>query len=157
MNRKVPFTLVCIAVLAFACGPRPRGESVAESSSGASPRRTPPTDARTPLTPSLDVSVEDGVRFAFHVTNDGGKKLEVHFPDGRTHDVIVLDSIGREVWRWSDGRLFTQAVQNRVLRASDSLAFIEAWKDARPGKYTAVAMLASANFPVEQRIEFTVR
>jgi len=154
MNEKVPFTLVCIAVLAFACGPRPHSDSVTERSNA---RRTATTDASAPLTPSLDVSVEDGVRFAFHVTNESNKKLELRFPDGRTHDVIVLDSIGREVWRWSDGRLFTQAVQNRVVRGSDSLQFVEAWKDPRPGTYTAVATLASVNFPVEQRAQFTVR
>lgn len=154
MNEKVPFTLVCIAVLAFACGPRPRGDSATERSTA---RRTAPSDSRTPLSPSLDVSVDDGVRFAFHVTNATDKKLELRFPDGRTHDVIVLDSIGREVWRWSEGRLFTQAVQNRVVRGSDSLQFVEAWKDAPPGTYTAVAQLASVNFPVEQRAQFTVR
>jgi len=154
MNEKVPFTLVCVAVLAFACGPRPHGDSVTERSTV---RRSATVDARTPLSPSLDVSVEDGVRFAFHVTNEGSKKLELRFPDGRTHDVIVLDSIGREVWRWSDGRLFTQAVQNRVVRGSDSLQFEEAWKNAPPGTYTAVATLASVNFPVEQRAQFTVR
>jgi hypothetical protein len=154
MNEKVPFTLVCIAVLAFACGPRPRGDSATERSTA---RRAATSDAHTPLTPSLDVSVEDGVRFAFQVTNESSKKLELRFPDGRTHDVIVLDSIGREVWRWSEGRLFTQTVQNRVVRSSDSLAFEEAWKDAKPGTYTAVATLASQNFPVEQRAQFTVR
>ncbi len=113
--------------------------------------------SNAPLTPSLDIAVNDDVRFAFHVANDGAKKLELLFADGRTHDVVVLDSIGREVWRWSDGRLFTQAVQSKVLRASDRLAFEEAWDDARPGTYTAVATLASSNFPVEQRVAFTVR
>lgn len=97
------------------------------------------------------------MRFAFHVANDGAKKLELLFANGLTHDVVVLDSVGREVWRWSDGRLFTQAVQSKVLRASDRLAFEEAWENAAPGRYTAVATLASSNFPVEHRVAFTVR
>jgi hypothetical protein len=156
MSEKVPFTILCVAILAFACGPRPRSES-ANSRSASRNVATANTNAAAPLTPSLDVQVEDGVRFAFHVTNEGGKKIEVTFPDGRTHDVIVLDSIGREVWRWSDGRLFTQTVQNRVLRSSDSLRFEESWRDPQPGSYTVVATLASANFPVEQRAEFVVR
>lgn len=155
MNEKVPFALLCTAVLAFACGPRPNGESVTDRSTTA--RRTPANVARTPLSPSLDVNVEDGVRFAFAVTNDGARKLEVLFPDGRTHDVVVLDTLGREVWRWSDGRLFTQAVQAKVVRASDTLRFTEAWRDAQPGSYVAVATLASRNYPVEQRVAFTVR
>lgn len=153
MTQKLPLTLVCVAVLAFACGPRPRGESGADRSEVKRISR----ESGTPLAPSLDVKVSDDVRFAFEVSNEGAKKLELLFPDGRTHDVIVLDSLGREVWRWSDGRLFTQTVQNRVLRASDSIRFEESWKDARPGSYTAVATLASVNFPLEHRVEFTVR
>ena len=97
------------------------------------------------------------MRFAFTVTNASTKKLEVVFLDGRTHDLIVLDSLGREVWRWSEGRLFTQSVQNRVLRASDTILFDESWRAPSPGSYTAVATLASANFPVEQRQAFVVR
>jgi hypothetical protein len=154
VNEKVPFTLVCIAVLAFACGPRPHGESATDR---AAVKRNVVANADAPLTPSLDIDVNDDVRFAFHVANDGSKKLELLFADGRTHDVVVLDSIGREVWRWSEGRLFTQAVQSKVLRVSDRIAFEEAWNDARPGTYTAVATLASSNFPIEQRVAFTVR
>ncbi|MEX2182118.1 MAG: BsuPI-related putative proteinase inhibitor [Gemmatimonadaceae bacterium] len=154
MREKVPFALLCVAILAFACGPRQRNES-ATSRSSDRPTVTAPADA--PLTPSLDIKVGDGVRFAFNVTNDGAKKIEVLFPDGRTHEVLVLDSLGREVWRWSEGRLFTQAVQNRVLRSSDSLRFEESWANARPGSYTVIATLASVNFPVEQRAEFVVR
>jgi hypothetical protein len=89
--------------------------------------------------------------------NEGKKKLELNFNDGRTHDVVVLDSLGKEVWRWSKGRIFTQAMQNKVLRTSDSLTYEESWKDAMPGRYVAVATLSSANFPVTQRVEFEVR
>lgn len=153
MTEKLPLTLVAVAVLAFACGPRQRSESGADQSPATRTARS----GDAPLAPSLDVSVKDDVRFSFEIANAGSKKLELKFPDGRTHDVIVLDSLGREVWRWSEGRFFTQSVQNRVLRISDSIRFEEAWKDAAPGTYTAVATLASVNFPLEQRVAFTVR
>lgn len=152
MNGKLPITLLCVAVLAFACGPRGRNDAPQVSRTGSAQGQS----SESPLAPTLDVSIEDGVRFAFAVTNEGPKKLEVRFPDGRTHDVVVLDSIGREVWRWSEGRLFTQAMQNRVLRTSDSIRFVEAWKPAAPGRYVAVATLASMNYPVERRVEFEV-
>lgn len=152
MTEKLPLTLVCIAVLAFACGPRPRGESGTDRSPA-----TRNTNANAPLAPTLDISVNDGVRFAFEVANESSKKLELTFADGRTHDVIVLDSLGREVWRWSEGRMFTQNVQNKVLRSSDALQFEEAWTNPQPGTYTAVATLASVNYPLEQRVAFTVR
>lgn len=154
MRDKVPFTLVCIAVLAFACGPRPRGDGATERSTV---KRTEAVDARAPLAPSLDVAINDGVQFNFDVTNAGARKVELLFNDGRTHDIVVMDTLGREVWRWSDGRLFTQTVQSKVLRASDTMSFAEAWTDPKPGSYIAVASLPSRNYPVEQRVAFTVR
>ena len=116
MNGKVPITLLCSAALAFACGPRARSEG---STARNEPTRTAQVDPASPLAPSLEVTVSDDVRFEFAVTNAGKKKLELDFADGRTHDVVVLDSLGREVWRWSEGRIFTQTMQNRVLRAAD--------------------------------------
>lgn len=154
MRDKVPFTLVCIAVLAFACGPRPRSEAATDRSTV---KRHAPADARTPLAPSLEVDVNNGVHFAFDVTNASARKLELLFNDGRTHDIVVLDSIGREVWRWSEGRMFTQVVQSKVLRASDTLAFAESWTDPQPGSYVAVATLPSRNYPIEHRVAFVVR
>ena len=97
------------------------------------------------------------IRFAFRVTNSGGGKVEMQFPSGQTHDVVVLDSLGRQVWRWSDGRIFTQLVQNKILRTADTLAFDERWKGAARGQYVAVARLASGNYPIEQRTTFVVR
>jgi len=47
-------------------------------------------------------------------------------------------------------------MQNKVLRTSDSLRYADAWGSAKPGTYVAVATLASANFPLTQRVEFTV-
>ena len=49
-------------------------------------------DANAPLPPALDVTVGREVTFSFQVMNAGKKKLEVAFPDGRTHDVVVLDT-----------------------------------------------------------------
>lgn len=153
MRDKVPFTLVCIAVLAFACGPRPRSEATDRSTVKRSAR----VDPRAPLAPTLDVDVNDGVHFSFDVVNASPRKLELLFNDGRTHDIVVLDSLGREVWRWSEDRMFTQVVLNKVLRASDTLSFAETWDDPQPGSYTAVASLPSRNYPIEHRVAFVVR
>ncbi len=155
MNGSVPITLLCSAALAFACGPRAHNES-ASASARSEPTRTVGADPSSPLAPSLDVTVDDDVHFAFAVMNAGKKKLELTFADGRTHEFVVLDSLGREVWRWSEGRIFTQSMQNRVLRTSDLLRYEDAWDAPAPGRYVAVATLESANFPVTQRVEFTV-
>ena len=152
MNGRIAYLLISGAVLAFACGPRPRsGDSIVARAA------KPKSHDGVVLTSRLAVNLKDGVAFDFAVTNDGAKRVEVNFPSGQTHELVVLDTLGREVWRWSNGRMFTQSLQNRVLRASDTLAWEERWRDAPAGRYVAVATLASQNFPVTQRAEFVVR
>ena len=105
---------------------------------------------------SLDVKLGDDVKFTFHVRNSSNRRVELRFPSGQTHDLVVFDAQGREVWRWSRGRMFTQAMQNKVLATNDTLTFIETWRPERAGAYTAVASLLSQNFPSEQRAVFSL-
>jgi len=155
MKGRITFGLLLAVALAFACGPRPStGDTVgavrtshAHSSSQSGPA----------LRSTLAVVVKNGVAMDFRVVNAGTKRLEVNFRSGQTHDVVVVDSLGREVWRWSTGRMFTQTLQNKVLRASGKLDYDAVWRNAPAGKYTAIATLASENFPMEERAEFVVR
>lgn len=152
MIPKLPLSLICAAVLSFACGPRSRGD-------GAVPARDQATAAPapgSPFAPALDITVDDDVRFDFRVTNVGRTAAEVSFADGQTHDVAVVDEAGREVWRWSEGRLFTQSMQQHVVRAGDAVAYEATWERPAPGRYTAVATLVSADFPVTHRVRFVV-
>lgn len=97
------------------------------------------------------------VRFAIEVANDSRKNVELDFPDGRTHDFIVLDEAGREVWRWSTGRMFTQGMQNHLLGAHDAVVYAERWRPKTKGHFTLVAQLHSENYPVRQRVEFALQ
>jgi hypothetical protein len=155
MKGRIIFGLMCAAVLAFACGPRPSTGEVVGTVHAAHAR--PMSPSAPALLGSLDVKVKNVVAMNFHVVNAGAKRPELNFPNGQTHEVVVLDSLGREVWRWSKGRMFTQTLQNKVLHASDSLDYGAEWRDAPAGTYTAIATLASENFPVEQRAQFVVR
>lgn len=147
-TRYVVPLLLAAAALAFACGPR--------SHSSASPT-VEHRVGDAPVASSLNVRVGRQVEFAFHVTNNGRKRLEINFPSGQTHDIAVLDSTGREVWRWSEGRMFTQSLQNKVLGSNETVSYQEKWNPAdAKGTFTAVAKLTSANFPLEQRVEFTL-
>jgi len=149
MNGRVSFVLLAIAVLAYACTRSRTSETLA---SAKSQHKHGPVVAS-----ALDVRVDNAVHFALRVINEGDRKIELNFTNGMTHDFAVLDEHGKQVWRWSDGRLFTSAYQNRVLRSDDTLSFSESWKPLAPGRYTAVARLASQNYPQEQRVTFAVR
>jgi hypothetical protein len=157
MQSRYLVPLLTIAAVAFACGPRPRSTQQAAAAATPTVSRKTLRAPTTPVTPALDISTADGVHFAFHVTNATAKSIELNFPSGQTHDFVVLDSMGRQVWRWSDGRMFTQALQNKPVDSRETVTFEDRWDaPAAHGRLTAVATLRSSNYPVESRIDFTL-
>lgn len=153
MNTRYLIPMLCIGAVAFACGPRPQ----AASESVTAPIVIPESQKGQPLASSLTVSVDGGVDLALHVTNTTAKSIELQFTSGQTHDFVVLDATGREVWRWSSDRMFTQALQTRRLDAGQTLTFRERWTGPAPrGTYSVVASLQSSNHPVETRAEIAV-
>lgn len=171
MNRRLIFALVGAGALAFACSPRSRSEASQPAAlASALPLKISAPVERAPrhnnattkvdakLDSHFDVTVDPrAIHFALGVKNVGRKHVELTFPSGKSYDFVVVDSIGREVWRWSSGRLFTQGVQNKQLSTGDSMHAKEMWKAPTPGHYTAIATLNSTNYPSEQRMDFVVR
>ena len=169
MNTRYIISLLCAGALAFACGPRSRSESsalaITKSANAKSVTTKAPVSSKRATAavkePKLDSRLKvdvanNEVRFAFDVANVGNKGMELSFASGKAYDIVVIDSTGREVWHWSNGRIFTQGVQNKQLGTGDSINVNEAWTKTQPGSYTAIAMLNSTNFPVEQRVDFVV-
>lgn len=152
MLARITVPLLVTAVLVFACGPRSQTSLVAARPAAA---------ADTTVIAAVRVEAAPGarsVKFALSVTNRTSKRVELNFPSGQTHDFVVLDATGREVWRWSDGRMFTQLMQNRLLEARDMVTYDERWP-APPsaGAYTLVAVLHSDTHPVEKRVNFNIQ
>lgn len=149
MHSRLIISLLCAAALAFACGPR--SQSTATTPGAARDVNGPP------IASSLNVSVKDNISFAFHVTNNSDKKLELVFPSGQTFEIVVTDALGREMWRASQDRMYTQALQSKVLDGNETVTYSASFKDTMgPGKYLAVATLKSSNHPLEKRVEFSL-
>ncbi len=110
------------------------------------------------LVPSVDVTTAGAdVQFDFHVTNHSARKLELNFASGETHDVVVIDAAGRELWRWSTGQLFTQSLRNQPLDAHQTLSYTVHWNHPTArGPLTVIATLTSQNHPLESRATFTL-
>ncbi len=107
---------------------------------------------------SFSVDVSDQPRFELSVANNTKKMIELRFPNGQTHEFVVIDSEGNEVWRWSDGRMFTQSLQNKLVKARDTAVYASRWDaEKMHGRFTAVATLMSDNHPIEQRIDFALK
>ena len=84
--------------------------------------------------------------------------LELNFPSGKTHEFIVQDESGKEVWRWSKSRMFTQGMQNKLVKSKEIAEFSERWNaENLKGKFTAIALLPSDNHPIEERVTFELK
>ena len=154
---RVSIWLLTAAAIALACVPRAQTRPAPGDTTAAAPRQA--DSSRTEmLASSLDVNVSGGdVRMVFHATNRTDRRVEITFPSGQRYDFAVLDSAGREVWRWSADRMFTQAIQTRQLDPNETFTADERWSaGGRMGRFTAVAELRSSNHPIEQRVEFTL-
>jgi hypothetical protein len=174
MKTRALITLLCAGAAGLAWSPRAHSEASypALQTRGRGPQHTGDKQGRaaktTPvrgrrsmdgkLVPSLNVvRVGKQVRFSFNVANAGSRRVDVKFSSGQTHDIVVLDSAGRELWRWAEGRMFTEARQYRAIGGGDSLVLEDGWnRPSASGKLVAVAVLKSTNYPIEHRVEFTL-
>jgi hypothetical protein len=116
----------------------------------------PPEPPQPALVTSLHVETAgDTVLLALRVTNPYQAPVQVTFPSGQTYDFAVRAG-GRELWRWSADRGFTQAVQTRTLEPGGTWTFGERW--VRPagvrGELTAVGRLTSSTHAVERTTAF---
>src|SRR4051812_9057449 len=150
MNLRIVFSVVFVGSLAYACGPRSHSDVALErttvsqqgialaSMGGGSMTSTKSVEKKlksgsASITTTFDVQQQGtDIVFALHVINTSPKNVEVNFPNGQAYDFIVVDSTGREVWRWADGRIFTQSVQNKLLGKGKSMDITERWSPAKP-------------------------
>ena len=118
---------------------------------------TPAADA--PLRSAFIVRAEArAIHFSLDLTNRSKKHVELAFPSGQEYDFVVMDSVGREVYRWGKERMFTQSLQNRVLDGGETMRFEEKADKALPnGSYVAVATLRSSNYPMQERVSFRLQ
>jgi hypothetical protein len=83
--------------------------------------------------------------------------LELRFPSGQTHDFIVKDFAGKEVWRWSSGHMFTSVMRATTIKGKSQASYAESWNTrGQHGTFTAVAILKSDNYPVESTVQFVL-
>jgi len=150
MTNRFIIPLLCAASVAFARGTTSHKETLAASSANH--------NSKSLLTSTFSVNSNHGVEFKLDVRNNTARMVELRFADGQTHEFVVQDPTGKEVWRWGAGRMFTQAMQNELVKGKENATFSEDW-DAKDmhGKFTAIATLMSENHPIEERVDFELK
>ena len=153
MDNRIILPLLCAAsAVAFAAVPSSHTEKPIAVRHNAAEMAAPIVTTFDITRPKEDA---DKLKFTLSVKNNTTKMLELRFPDGQTHDFVVKDFAGKEVWRWSQGRMFTSAMRSETLKGKGETAFEESWDtNGQHGAFTAVAILRSNNYPVETSVQF---
>jgi hypothetical protein len=95
------------------------------------------------------------VRLSVTVRNRSDEPRSLTLPTSQTYDFAVVGEAGREVWRWSAGRMFAQMLTEVALAPGESKTFSETWdqlcSDGRPaaaGAYRLVGSVPALAGPV---------
>lgn len=85
------------------------------------------------------------VTWSLTVANDGAEAVSLTFSSGKRGDVVLEREGGGEVYRWSDGRVFTEAVSKQEIGPGQEVVYQleEPSLSVEPGDYTLVATLAA--------------
>jgi hypothetical protein len=119
----------------------------------ATPPAPPPAG---PLASSLTVRTGGGgAHLLLQVTNASDAAVELTFPDGRDHEFVIRRG-ERELWRSTDGRMYTQAVRLVLLAPGETLDFEEHWASppGTEGAFEAEARLSSSSHPLRHTAPF---
>ena len=173
MNTRILIPLLLAGAVALACGSRSRADASTKPTATSArqtgmltvapvkpaAKREPAAPVAAPLKSAFVVRAEARtIHFSLDLTNATKKNVELEFPSGQEYDFAVIDSSGREVYRWGKERMFTQSIQNRLLDGGETMRFEEHAEQSLPnGSYVAVATLRSTNYPVQERVNFRLQ
>lgn len=101
------------------------------------------------------VEVGQAVRLTLRLTNNTGRSETLTSPTSQKYDFwITIDD--REVWRWSEDKVFTQALTDEEIAPHASVAYAEPWTGSAPGTYIAHGVVLAEGFGRELRGELKV-
>jgi hypothetical protein len=104
----------------------------------------------------LNVAADhDSVEFTLAVTNADKEPVDLEFQSGKELDIAIYED-GVKVWDWSEGRMFTQAVETQTLASGETLIYEANWDTPSRGSYTAKVCLAATNVTLVERESFEV-
>ena len=143
----------------------------------APPAPPAPPKPTVPVTGVNQVSViQDGLRHTFMVnrtvfsrgepvrlslskTNVTGTPVTITYRSSQRYDFIVTRA-GREIWRWSEGRFFTFALERITVGPGQRLLHVQVWNQTTnqgvpvgPGVYTVTAVNTGTGVRLSLQIE----
>lgn len=107
------------------------------------------------LTGDLSVETDDVARFVFTVRNAGDERADLEFRNSCRADFAVYDGDERR-WRWSDDRMFMQAIEHCTIEPGETETFEGEWEAPERGEFVARAELCARDESCEAETTFRV-
>jgi hypothetical protein len=99
------------------------------------------------------------VRLSLSKTNVTGTPVTITYRSSQRYDFIVTRA-GREIWRWSEGRFFTFALERITVGPGQRLLHVQIWNQTtnqgvpvNPGVYTVTAVNTGTGVRLSLQIE----
>lgn len=86
-------------------------------------------------------STTEGVELQLTAGNEGDDAVTLSFRDAQRAEFVATDD--QEVWRWSDGRMFTMATGSETLEPGEDVSIDATWPDPPSGEYEVRAWLTA--------------
>lgn len=111
------------------------------------------------MTESLNVAQSTPLAVTIAVFNGTQEQLVLGFRDSQRYDLTVRDEAGEEVWRWSDGKAFLQALGSEGLGPDRPLLPYEVTceHELEPGAYTVTGEIPAMSGKLSASLSITVK
>ncbi len=99
------------------------------------------------------------ITFTLWMVNGTPKAVRLSFRTAQRFDFVMEDDQGREVWRWSVGRLFAHVLGEETLSPSGGEFLTRATAEGKfpPGAYTAKGIIPALEGALSASVTVTIR
>lgn len=107
-----------------------------------------------------EVFVEEEFEVEIRVKNNSEEKKELNFNTGQRFDIIVLGTKEELLYRWSDDKMFTQALGSLVLEPEEEKAYnaqVILPNEINPGDYKILGMITAEDEIFSQTKTITIK
>jgi len=114
-------------------------------------------------TNKANYSPGEKVQIRIKATNISKEEISTYYGSSQKYDLLVTDRNGKEIWRWSRGKMFLMAISPFRLKPKESIKFNYAWdqrdnsgRQVKSGEYFIKGELAIVPRLISKQKKFRI-